>query len=90
MRLLASFAAALFGAVVALLVGWLLLKLWSGALVLATPAAHVVSWVSGWPLMQEAGFVCYLVGYAITFVLLGAAIGALVATTTRRPSTGTA
>ncbi|MCA9615317.1 MAG: hypothetical protein R3B99_10015 [Polyangiales bacterium] len=87
MRLLASFAAALLGAVVALLVGWLLLKLWSGALLLGTPAAHVVSWVSGWPLQQEAGLFCYLIGYTITFGVLGAAIGALAASTTRRTST---
>ncbi len=44
----------------------------------ATPAAHVVSWVSGWPLEQEAALLCYGVGFVITVPLVSGAIGAVV------------
>jgi hypothetical protein len=42
---------------------------------IATPAAHVVSWIIGWPLRQEAALVCYALGFLFTIAGLGALAG---------------
>lgn len=47
----------------------------SGVLWIATPGAHVVSWISGWPLQQEASLACYAVRIFATTALAGALMG---------------
>jgi hypothetical protein len=43
------------------------------------PGAHLMSWVTGWPLEREGAIACYLVGFAITPPMVLAPLGALVA-----------
>jgi hypothetical protein len=70
----------------ALVGGLTLVLLWNGVLpiptavltAIATPAAHLISWLSGWPLEQEAAIMCYALGAALTFVVLPTSIGAVV------------
>ncbi len=44
------------------------------------PGARLVSWLTGWPLEQEAGLACLAIGFAITPPLVLAPLGAVVAT----------
>lgn len=46
----------------------------------ASPAAHLVAWVTGWPMQQEMGLLCYVVGLAITIAAATTTIGAIVGT----------
>ena len=47
-----------------------------GALVvMATPVAHVITWVTRLRLQQEEAILVYLLAIPITLVLLGAAFG---------------
>ena len=45
---------------------------------IGTPGAHLVSWLSGWPLEQEAALACYALGFAITPPIVLGVIGAVV------------
>lgn len=41
----------------------------------STPVAHVLSWITGWPLQQESGLALYVYAILITLPLLGILIG---------------
>lgn len=44
-----------------------------------TPGAYLVSWISGWPLEQEAALACYAIGFVITPPLVLAPFGSVAA-----------
>lgn len=52
---------------------------------IATPGAHVVSWILRWPLQQEAAIACYALGLLGEVALFGAATGALAAVLATEP-----
>lgn len=82
MRALLVLLAAMVGATTLTLVAHALALVWPGVIVIATPAAHVVSWITGWPMMQESGLLCVVLGFYFTTTLTGAALGATAALVT--------
>lgn len=42
---------------------------------ISTPVAHILSWITGWPLKQEAGIALYVYAILITLPLLGLLLG---------------
>ncbi|WP_236607778.1 hypothetical protein [Sandaracinus amylolyticus] len=95
----------LLGSIVGALVGassllglWLVATLHRGlplsgtAWVIATPGAQVVSWLTGWPLEQESGQLCYALGLPLTVFAAGfvggGTVGALAGRTRAPYSSG--
>lgn len=42
---------------------------------ISSPVAHIIAWIKGWPLQQEAAIYCYTYAIVITLPLLGVILG---------------
>ena len=47
--------------------------------IVAKPGAHVVSWILDWPLIQEGGLLCYVLGFYLTTLVFGGVLGGIFA-----------
>jgi len=74
-RLLLSTVGALGGALGLTALGHAIAVAWPSVLVVATPAAPVVAWFTGWGLQREGGMMSYVVGYYLTTLMVGAVMG---------------